>query len=90
VGPRARLDESGKSRHYLDPIPGPPTRSQSLYRLRYTREYLLNFTYFKTVCLFLPDTRRLRTFVTWHTRINQCVAVVESEAEVILLHFRIS
>lgn len=59
MGPRALLDESGNFRHYRDPILGPPDRSQSLYRLRYPREYLLTVTYFKTVCLFLPDTRRV-------------------------------
>ena len=35
VGPRASLDRCGKSRPHRDSIPGPPARSQSLYRLSY-------------------------------------------------------
>ena len=35
VGPRASPDGYGKSRPHRDSIPGPPARSESLYRPRY-------------------------------------------------------
>jgi len=35
VGPRAGLDECGKSRIHRDPIPYRPVRSESLYRQSY-------------------------------------------------------
>jgi len=44
VGPRAGLEECGKSRPHRDSIPGPPIRSESIYRLRYPGLPLLSLS----------------------------------------------
>ena len=49
VGPRAGLDGCEKSRPHRDSIPGPSSRSESLYRLSYpgplTSGYIINYLY---------------------------------------------